>query len=67
MEDLIYINTEDGLRGGLPAPAEGVLYLADDEVLQLARRAGRTDVVSVDAYRFNLPSELLPDGVRLSE
>ena len=63
----IYINPEDGIRGGIPAPASGVLYLSSDEVVFLARNVGRTDVESIDSFRVTIPEGLLPDGVRLSE
>lgn len=66
--EVIYVDPEDGLYGGLPAPQEGVLYLSTDEVVALARKVGRTDVESIDAYRVMIvPDHLLPDGVRLSE
>ena len=67
MDDLIYIDPEDGLRGGLPEPRPGVLYLSSDEVVVLARKVGQSDVESIDSYRVTIPRELLPDGIRLSE
>ncbi len=67
MAKWVYIEPEDGLGGGLPAPCPGVLYLSSDEVVALAQKVGRTDVESIDDFRVTIPDNLYPDVVRLSE
>jgi hypothetical protein len=67
VEEFVFIDTEDGVRGGIPAPAEGVLYLAEAEVVAVARHAGRTDVFPVEDFRVTLPDHLLPPWAKIAE